>query len=111
GNLDVHPAEDDAGDGRPSPGEDDALHAGGVHVYVPEPARRAGAVLDALQCAADSPAEVYGAHRQEAGEAAGASAQESLIVHARLGRSRVSLLACPDPLPISFVSCWRRSAH
>src|SRR5258708_3682969 len=70
--------------GRLSSGEDDALHARGVHLHVPQSARWAGAVLDALQRAPDCPAEVHGAHRQEAGEAAGASGQEGLIASGRV---------------------------
>src|SRR5213079_1017691 len=45
----------------PAPGQDDAVHAGAVHVHVPEPALRAGAVLDLVERVADRPAKVHGA--------------------------------------------------
>jgi hypothetical protein len=34
GAIDVHPAEDDAGDGRSAASEDDAIHAGDLHLHV-----------------------------------------------------------------------------
>src|SRR5262249_34475886 len=60
GNLDVRAAEDGADDGRPAPGEDDAVHALRLHVHVPERGLRAGAVLVSLQRAPDPPAGVHG---------------------------------------------------
>ena len=55
GRLHVRPAEDDAGDGRSAPGEDDAVHARGLHLHVPEPARGSRPVLDACPTCFRSP--------------------------------------------------------
>ena len=64
-------------DGRPPAGEDDAVHAGDVHLHVPQPPVGTGVVLDALERVPDRPAEVHGAGRQAA-EATGPRAQEGV---------------------------------
>ncbi len=77
GRLDVRPAEDDAGDGRPTAGEDDAVHADRVHLHVPESPVGTGAVLDPLERAPDRAAEVHGTNHEPAREE-GAAPEEGV---------------------------------
>src|SRR5262249_51668715 len=97
GGLDVHSAEDDAGHGRPAPSQDDAVHAGAVHLHVPQPAIRPGALLDALERAADRAAEVHRARVQEArGRQAGeGTARSEEGVRRRSDRDTIVGIATP----------------
>src|SRR5262249_8759249 len=102
GRVDVRPAEDDAGDGGSAPGQDDALHAGPVHVHVPQPAIRARPLLDALQRASDRSTEVHGAPRQD-GEGAGPRAEEGVTTDPARADTIVAIATPPGSGAIGVV--------
>src|SRR5262245_9389883 len=69
GYHDVRAAEDDADDGRSASGADDVVHAGHLHVHVPQPAVGPRPLLDRVQHPADPAAEAHGPTRAHARDA------------------------------------------
>src|SRR5262249_36275804 len=103
GRVDVRPAEAPAGDGRSAAGQDDAVHAGPLHVHVLESALGARAVLDPLERAPDRPAEVHGAGREGAAQDGGAVPQEGVSREPTPGSTIVAISTPPGTGAIGVI--------